>query len=89
MWHNSLLFKLKHNGIDSLLTSYLTNRKQWAPVQSRRLPLLFLIDITNLEQGIKSNINFFADDTMMYFIIHNKFLPASKLKHDTTNEGLG
>ena len=32
-------------------------------------PLLFLIYINDLERNIKSNINFFADDTMLFSIV--------------------
>ena len=102
VWHEGLLFKLKQNGFDgillSLLTSYLTNRKQrvvlngtssdWEVIESGVPqgsvlgPLLFLIYINDLEQGIKSSIKFFADDTMLYSIVHDKLLSASELNHD-------
>ena len=43
-------------------------------------PLLFLIYINDLERNIKSNIKFFADDTMLFSIV--KDLSASDLNHD-------
>ena len=45
-------------------------------------PLLFLIYINDLEINIKSNINFFADDTMLYSIVKDPNLSAIDLNHD-------
>ena len=45
-------------------------------------PLLFLIYINDLETNIKSNINFFADDTMLYSIVKDPNLSAIDLNHD-------
>ena len=66
--------------------NYLSNRKQCVflsgshssystvksgvPQGSVLGPLLFLIYINDLERNIKSNIKFFADDTMLFF--HSK-----------------
>ena len=33
-------------------------------------PLLFLIYINDLEKNIKSNVNFFADDSMLFSIVN-------------------
>ena len=44
-------------------------------------PLLFLIYINDLEKGIKSKVKFFADDTMIYSVVHNPTLTASVLNH--------
>ena len=62
--------------------NYLNNRKQWVVLNgsvsnyyivesgvhqgSVLGPLLFLIYINDLENNIKSNIKFFADDTMIF-----------------------
>ena len=32
-------------------------------------PLLFLVYINHPEKNIKQNVNFYADDTMVYFIV--------------------
>ena len=82
----------------NLFTSYLANRKQrvvlngttseWkstssgVPQGSVLGTLLFLIYINDLEKGIKSKIKFFADDTMLYSIVHDPNFSASELNHD-------
>ena len=45
-------------------------------------PLLFLVYINDLEKNIKSNIKFFADDTMLFSIVKNPELSANDLNHD-------
>ena len=82
----------------SFFQSYLSNRKQrvamngfysefadiesGVPQGSVLGPLLFLVYINDLEKGIKSNVKFFADDTMLYSIVKNPQLSASELNHD-------
>ena len=45
-------------------------------------PLLFLIYINDLERNIKSNIKFFADDTMLFSIVTDPAISANDLSHD-------
>ena len=45
-------------------------------------PLLFLIYINDLEINIKSNIKFFADDTMIFSIVKDPKISANDLNHD-------
>ena len=45
-------------------------------------PLLFLIYINDLERNIKSNVKFFADDTMLFSVVKDPTISASDLKHD-------
>ena len=82
----------------NLTRSYLHNRKQrvvingscsdyfsiesGVPQGSVLGPLLFLIYINDLEANIKSRIKFFADDTMLFSIVHDVQTSANELNHD-------
>ena len=82
----------------SFLESYLSNRKQrvamngfysevagiesGVPQGSVLGPLLFLVYINDLEKDIKSNVKFFADDTMSYSVVKDPIVSASDLNHD-------
>ena len=44
--------------------------------------LLFLIYINDLERNTKSNIKFFADDTMLFSIVKDPVISADNLNHD-------
>ena len=52
------------------------------PQVSVLVPLLFLIYINDLEGNIKSHVNFFADDTMLFSIIKDSIVSANDLNHD-------
>ena len=45
-------------------------------------PLLFLIDINDLEINIKSKVKVFADDTMIFSVVYDPTITASELNHD-------
>ena len=45
-------------------------------------PLLFLIYINDLEENKKSQIRFFADDTMLFSIVQNPTTTANELNED-------
>ena len=78
--------------------SYLSERKQrvvlngssssffpvesGVPQESVLGPLLFLVYINDLENNIKSKIKFFADDTMLFSIVHDPNVTAIELNHD-------
>ena len=81
-----------------LFKSYLSNRKQrvviisfeyeWGlieagvPQGSVLGPLLFLIYINDLGNGITSNFNFFADDTSLFSIVTNPTWSVFELNSD-------
>ena len=84
-----------------LLDNYLRNRKQrvvlncssadyslinsGVPQGSVICPILFLIYINDLENNIKSNVKFFADDTMFFSIVKDPTTSADELNHDLQN----
>ena len=45
-------------------------------------PLLFLVYVNDLEDGIKSSIKFFADDTSLFSTVHDPNISAEDLNHD-------
>ena len=45
-------------------------------------PLLFLVYINDLERNIKSNVKFFADDTMLFSLVKDPVTSANELNHD-------
>ena len=81
-----------------LFQNYLSNRKQrvalngfssdyssidsGVPQGSVLGPLLFLIYINDLEKYIKSNVNIFADGTMLFSVVNNPAISANELNHD-------
>ena len=91
------IFKVKQNGIDGkvldLFESYLSSRKQYVVINGSEsecgivkalsaAPLTFLIHINDLEDGIKSEVKFFADHTSLFSIVQNRNTTADGLNHD-------
>ena len=98
VWHDGLLFKLNQNGISGsllkLFEDYLHGRKQrvvlngfysdysGVPQSSVLGPLLFPLYTNDLERNIKSNVKFFADDTMLFSLVKDPVTSANDLNHD-------
>ena len=47
-------------------------------------PLLFLIYINDLANGLSSNIKLFVDDTFLFSVTHDIKATANKLNNDLT-----
>ena len=62
--------------------SYSNYSKSGVPQGSVLGHILFLMYINDLGSNIKSNIKFFADDTMLYSIVRNPATSANNLNHD-------
>ena len=59
-----------------------TNVKAGVPQGCILGPLLFLININNLADGLSSNTNLFADDTSLFSVIHDSVITTLQLNSD-------
>ena len=82
----------------SVLSDFLKDRKQrvilngqvfsWTgvnavvPLGSVLGPLLFLIYINDLTDGLSSNAKYFADDTSLFLVVHDVGTSANELNND-------
>ena len=97
VWHDGIIFKLKAELL-SLLKNYLENREQRVVLNGRTSewrkimsgipqgsvlgPLLFLIYINDLPDGINSLCKIFADDTSFFSKVYDIHKSASNLNDD-------
>ena len=82
VWHDGLIFKMRQYGYPVGFAADYSTIESGVPQGSVLGPLLFLIYINNLEKNIKSNVNFFADDTMLFSIVNDPLISANELNHD-------
>ena len=82
----------------NILNDFLTNRKQRVGLNGQCLswvdiragvpqgsipgPLLFLIYVNDLPNGLKSKCNLFADDTSLFSVAHDLNTSASDINND-------
>ena len=78
----SYLYKRKQRVVINGSYSEFSLIESGVPQGSVLGPLLFLIYINDLEKNVKSNIKFFADDTMLYSIVKDPLISANDLNHD-------
>ena len=82
MFFQNYLYNRKHRVVLNGSNSGFSAVESGVPQGSVLGPLLFLIYIDDLERNIKSNIKFFADDTMLFSIVKDPTISASDLNHD-------
>ena len=87
VWHDGIIFKLTQIGISGNLIfngqfSTWKNVSAGVPQGSTLGPLLFLIYINDLTEGLSTNAKFFADDTSLFSVIYDIQTSANNLKKD-------
>ena len=80
VWHDGLI--LKQRVVLNVLYSDYSLIESGVPQGSVLGPLLFLIYINDLERNIRSNIKFFADDTMLFSIVKDPVISANDLNYE-------
>ena len=80
VWH--YLRNIKQRVVPNGSYSNYSTIESGVPEGSVLGPLLFLVYINDLERNIKSNVNFFADDTMLFSIVKHPEITANDLNHD-------
>ena len=68
-------------GLNGSFSNY-SLTKSGIPQGSVLGPLLLLVYINDLEKNIKSNVKFFADDTMLYSVDSDSLISAADHNHD-------
>ena len=83
VWRKGVILKLEQNSIFgdlmNILRDFLSNIEPYTILG----PLLFLIYIKDLSGDLSSNVKLFADDTFLFYVVHDINVSAGEL-----NEGL-
>ena len=95
VWHEGLIHKLQENSISgellSILIDFLNNSsnlvdvKAGVPQGSIMGPLLFLIYINDIPEGLITNAKLFADGTSLFSVVRDIAASTEELNNDRRN----
>ena len=98
VWHDGLMYKLKTLGVCGnyygLIHSFLGDRHQrvvlngqssGVPQGSIQGPLLFLVFTIDLPEGLTTSAKPFADDTLLFSVIHDSVASTLFFNNDLKN----
>ena len=63
--------------------------KSGVPQGSVLGPLLFLIYINDLSDGLSSTCNIFSNDTSLFSFVHDKYVPRDEFNSDLKKKRFG
>ena len=81
LWYNFLRNRKQRVLLNGKISEW-SDVEEGVPQGSVLGPLLFLIYIRDLSEGLSSNAKLFADNTSLFFVIHNSNTSALELNSD-------